>query len=420
MDFDGGRTASEIVAWLKKKSGDAVAILNEQNITSFIDSSDVVLVAYFENPESESAKIYNQLALALHESPFGIVTDKSLIDLKDSGVVLFKKFDEKKAVLNAEFTEEQFRLFVKEKSVPLLNYFFGSPKIFDSEVRSHLFYFGNKDDENNAATEAFLREAAQLFRGRLIFSFVDVQSPLTQRVCEFFQVSKENAPGLYAFNLTEEGLSKYRPDTLPTEIEGLKAFLSDFFAGTLTPFLKSAEPVPYEGKGVRVLVGKDHDSVVSDSSRVVFVEYYAPWCGHCKSLAPIWEELAQHFDGNDQVTIAKFDATANEVQSVNIQGFPTLYLFNKDNQMIAFQGGRTLEELIKFVQSVLDGTYVPVEDNEDYGEGEEEYVDPDSVIADDEEFQDEDEQDTDDEPADEDDSHEDDSHDDDEDSHEDL
>jgi protein disulfide-isomerase A1 len=50
----------------------------------------------------------------------------------------------------------------------------------------------------------------------------------------------------------------------------------------------------------------------------------APWCGHCKSLAPIWEELGKAFAGRDDIVIAKMDSTANEVPEVKIQGFPTL------------------------------------------------------------------------------------------------
>jgi len=55
-----------------------------------------------------------------------------------------------------------------------------------------------------------------------------------------------------------------------------------------------------------------------DSTKDVLVEYYAPWCGHCKSLAPIYEELAQSLKSNPNVLIAKMDATANEAEGVNV------------------------------------------------------------------------------------------------------
>ena len=64
----------------------------------------------------------------------------------------------------------------------------------------------------------------------------------------------------------------------------------------------------------------------------LFLEAYAPWCGHCKNLAPVWEDLGKAFAGeSDKLVIAKVDATANDLpKSLGVQGFPTLMLFKGD------------------------------------------------------------------------------------------
>ena len=61
----------------------------------------------------------------------------------------------------------------------------------------------------------------------------------------------------------------------------------------------------------------------------------APWCGHCKQLAPIWDDLGEHFKENDDVVIAKMDSTKNKVDGLTISGFPTLKFFPMDSNKVS-------------------------------------------------------------------------------------
>lgn len=99
--------------------------------------------------------------------------------------------------------------------------------------------------------------------------------------------------------------------------EALVRFYNDFSAGKLSPAYKS-EPIPETQEGVYVLVGKSFHDVVMDSTKDVLVEFYAPWCGHCKNLAPIYDELAKKLENNSNIIIAKMDATANEAEGVSV------------------------------------------------------------------------------------------------------
>ena len=78
---------------------------------------------------------------------------------------------------------------------------------------------------------------------------------------------------------------------------------------------------------MKVIVGKTFQSLVIDNDNDVFVEFYAPWCGHCKKLAPEWDKLAEDLKYVSGLVIAKMDATANEVDGVDIRGYPTLKFY---------------------------------------------------------------------------------------------
>jgi protein disulfide-isomerase A6 len=95
------------------------------------------------------------------------------------------------------------------------------------------------------------------------------------------------------------------------------------------------------------------NEIVQDPTKEVFVEFYAPWCGHCKHLAPDWEKLANAFVGDKEVVIAKVDADAHHDLGgkYGVTGFPTLKWFGKNTKEVPapYEEGRDLATLVNFV-----------------------------------------------------------------------
>ncbi|KAJ2896952.1 hypothetical protein GGI21_004995 [Coemansia aciculifera] len=81
-------------------------------------------------------------------------------------------------------------------------------------------------------------------------------------------------------------------------------------------------------------------ALTTDESKFVLVEFYAPWCGHCKSLAPIYAQLSEVFQNDEHIKA-----------EVTIEGFPTLIAWTagKDSKKVEYDGSRNLESLVDFV-----------------------------------------------------------------------
>merc|ERR1712226_499354 len=133
----------------------------------------------------------------------------------------------------------------------------------------------------------------------------------------------------------------------------IRAFVTAFLEGKLKQHLLSEEiPEDWDAKPVKVLVGKNFEQVALDTEKNVLVEFYAPWCGHCKQLVPVWDKLGEKYAEHASIVIAKMDSTANELEEIKVQGFPTIKLVKSGtNEVIDFDGERTEAGFVKFLEA---------------------------------------------------------------------
>jgi len=131
--------------------------------------------------------------------------------------------------------------------------------------------------------------------------------------------------------------------------ESIREWIDGVISGKYKYQLKS-EPIPENNESpVTIIVGNNFDEIVHDKNKDVLVEFYAPWCGHCKSLVPEYEILAQAFQKAEDVVIGKIDLTANDVETSHfeVKGFPTILLYKRDakDKPLQFQGTRDAKSI---------------------------------------------------------------------------
>ncbi|KAH8517261.1 hypothetical protein Peur_048468 [Populus x canadensis] len=103
---------------------------------------------------------------------------------------------------------------------------------------------------------------------------------------------------------------------------------------------------------VVVLTADNFNDIVLDENKDVLVEFYAPWCGHCKNLAPIYEKVATAFKSEEDVVVANLDADKYRdlAEKYGVSGFPTLKFFPKGNKAgEEYEGGRDLDDFVVFI-----------------------------------------------------------------------
>lgn len=133
--------------------------------------------------------------------------------------------------------------------------------------------------------------------------------------------------------------------------DDLAKFVDDAAAEYAKSAVESAPPSPdaphlNPDGSVLVLTPDSFEKAIAEGP--AFVKFYAPWCGHCKKLAPVWVELAKKVKGRATIAEVDCDRFGGLCKSHGVDGYPMLFFYNA-GQKVDFRGGRKIEALEQFV-----------------------------------------------------------------------
>ncbi|XP_024986508.1 protein disulfide-isomerase-like [Cynara cardunculus var. scolymus] len=363
QEYKGPREADGIVTYLKKQTGPASKeIKTAEDADRLIDGKKIFIVGIFPKFSGEEFENFLIVAEKLRSDyDFGHTTNAELIHRGESSVSkatvrLLKPFDEL-FVDFKNFEVDALEKFIEEGSIPLvtlfdqnpdnqpfLNKYFGSP-----DEKAMLFLHFSHDQIDNFKSK--YNEIAGLYKGKgLKFLLGDVLA--SESAFQFFGLTEDQAPVLVVQN--NKGLKFINPNV---EIDQIAPWLKSYVDGKLKPSIKSEAIPETNDEPVKVVVAKSLRDMVLDSKKNVLLEIYAPWCGHCKKLAPILDEVAVSFEKDADVVVAKLDGTKNDVPSdiIEVRGYPTLYFKSASgSKYVAYEGDRSKEDIIEFIQNNRD------------------------------------------------------------------
>ncbi len=135
-------------------------------------------------------------------------------------------------------------------------------------------------------------------------------------------------------------------------------------SGTGSKNTGGASPRPY----ANAVTGAGRDFPVTDNSfeqevvkakLPVLVDFWAPWCSHCKTIAPVVEDLSQEYAGRLKVVKLNTDENRKTAQAYNIRGLPSLYIFKNGQVVEHIVGAAPKATLVaainKYVEAVASG-----------------------------------------------------------------
>jgi len=357
-DYNGPREAAGIIKYMKSQVGPASKELTTVAQADALLAKPEVVVLGLGDGSSTLIKTFMKAADKLREDvAFGHSSEAAVLDklgIEGPAVVLYRpanlknKFEEATLTYTgAEGDKAELVQWVKDNYHGLCGHRTTSNmKDFNNPL---VIAYYNVDYAKNPKGTNYWRnrvlKVAKEFPG---FSYaVSNKDDFQQEIGEFgLDYVTGEEPVICARDASGQKFKMGEKFSMPA----LTDFLTQLEAGNLEPFMKS-EPLPdNENNAVKVAVAKNFDELVTKNEKDVLVEFYAPWCGHCKKLTPIYDELGEKMAEED-VEIVKMDATANDVPpTFDVKGFPTLYWLPKSSKKpVSYNGGRELNDFIKYI-----------------------------------------------------------------------
>lgn len=354
------------------QAGSLKTLDSVEDINEFLKASNdqATVIGYIGSTYEEDKSSFEEVQSSWsYYYRFGLVTKADVLEeLKYDGPVVYvhkpsKYLQEQDEKSKARYTSKKIasaslKKFILDKSIPLVGErSYKTEYEYDQSKKPVITVFFEIDHEKNPKGVTYvtnrLKKLAKEYNGKVIFCIASL-SAYSYKLENYGLKSdskKDIKVGL------KNDVLHYKMDG-KFSIENIKTFIENFKAGKLVGKEKE-EPKPPKNEDDEddensyvTKLTNDNANEVLKSGKDIMVEFYAPWCGHCKALKPEYNKLAATFKDDDSVTIAAMDATANSVpKEFDVKGYPTLYFISsKSKKAIPYNGDREADQMAQFIK----------------------------------------------------------------------
>lgn len=348
--YDGPRDESGIISYMiEQAKPPSIEIKEAKLLDKGISDKMVTVIGFFESEESllfqkyiNAANLQRRKFKFLHTFSSSVISHASA---KPGMIALYQpeRFRSKHEPIRRELKldnmiYEDIVHFLEKYEIPLVGHRTTENSLLYSKRWPLVVVYYDIDFgfENRAQTQLIRKEVldvAKEYVGKVTFAISneeDFQSELKELGLE--DSGEDVNVGFYQAQSVRFAM---KPDD-EFSAGKLRRFINNVFEGKVKRQIKSTKPPKSNEGPVLVVVGSTFDDIVASGKdgKDVLIEFYAPWCQHCKALEPKYSKLAKTLveKYSDSLKVVKMDATANDVpESFQIDGFPTVYYLSHRN-----------------------------------------------------------------------------------------
>lgn len=341
------------------------------------DGQQALVVGYFDEKASADQALFEEAHAQLGRNfRFARVTRAEVLQSTKytSAVIVHKpaafvsdKYEKSKARFPGRSiaSADVLSKFITQKAVPLAGLkTVDNSKIYEDLHLAEVTVFAEVDVERNEKQFQYfanrLRKVAVAFEDKVSFNVAhkgDFEDVLERSYGLTLPARGDVGVGL------RDGSNYYKMSE-KFSTESVRAFVQAWARGDLRgQEQQQAEEASHDDEeggaaysgpsNVVTLTPANFKTEVTDSDKDAMVEFYAPWCGHCKSLKPEYDSASHQLAGVSTVLLGAFDASEQSAPAgFEVQGFPSLFFLPGDRSVppIPYEGAREAKAIVKFIQ----------------------------------------------------------------------